>query len=66
MSSTIQVRNKKSNPYVKNILGCTELDQAAKAYREEYREMRTSFIMQYAPELLGDYAECPPAVQRRK
>lgn len=45
--------------YVKNVLECTELDQAAKAYRTEYREMRASFLMQYAPELLGDHAEYP-------
>lgn len=26
---------------------------------EEYREMRASFIIQYAPELLGEYAVIP-------
>ncbi len=45
--------------YLKDIIGCKELDQATEAYQEEYREMRASYIMQYAPELLGEYAKYP-------
>ena len=45
--------------YLKDVMGCRELDQTTEAYQEEYREMRASFIIQYAPELLGDYASYP-------
>ncbi len=45
--------------YVGSVLGCGELDKTAKSYQIEYKEMRTSFIIQYAPELLGEYAEHP-------
>ena len=45
--------------YLKDVAGCKELDQTTEAYQEEYREMRASYIMQYAPELLGEYAKYP-------
>lgn len=42
-----------------NIYGFVELDADSDEVREEYKEMRTSFIIQYAPELLGEYAIIP-------
>ena len=45
--------------YIGSVLGCGELDKTAKSYQLEYREMRASFIIQYAPELLGEYAQHP-------
>ena len=45
--------------YMKDVMGCKELGQTSEAYQEEYRGMRAAFIMQYAPELLGDYAGRP-------
>lgn len=43
--------------YMVNVHGFVELDKD-KVYHE-YEEMRASFIMQYAPELLGEYAAMP-------
>ena len=45
--------------YMKDVMGCKELDQTTEAYQEEYREMRASFMIQYGPELLGDCAGYP-------
>lgn len=45
--------------YIRDVLGCTELAQTSQAYQEEYRAMRASYMMQYAPELLGDCAAYP-------
>lgn len=39
--------------------GLTELDRDCVKVREEYRQLRASFIVQYQPELLGEYAEIP-------
>lgn len=44
--------------YVKG-LGFVELDKDSYKVKVEYREMRASFIIQYAPELLGEYAKMP-------
>ena len=44
--------------YVKG-LGFIELDKDSYKVKLEYREMRASLIMQYAPELLGEYAKVP-------
>lgn len=44
--------------YVKG-LGFVELDKDSYKVKVEYREMRASFIIQYAPELLGEYAKVP-------
>ena len=43
--------------YIVNTHGFTELDH--EEVFQEYSEMRAAFIMQYAPELLGEYAEMP-------
>ena len=45
--------------YIVNELGYTEVDKSESRYKEEYREMRASFLMQYRPELLGELAEIP-------
>lgn len=44
--------------YVKG-LGFVELDKDSYKVKVEYQEMRASLIMQYAPELLGEYAKVP-------
>lgn len=43
--------------YIVNVYGFIELDKDE--VQQEYNEMRTSFIMQYASELLGEYATIP-------
>ena len=45
--------------YIVNELGYIEVDKSEFRYKEEYREMRASFLMQYKPELLGELAEIP-------
>lgn len=49
-----------------NIYGFVELDADSDEVREEYKEMRASFIIQYAPELLGEYAIIPPLKSESK
>jgi len=39
--------------------GFTELPKESKEYTEQYSEMRLSFLIQHAPELLGEYAALP-------
>lgn len=43
--------------YIVNVHGFIELDN--NDVQQEYKEMRASFIMQYEPELLGEYATMP-------
>ena len=43
--------------YIVNTLGFIEVD--AEETKEEYNHLRASFLMQYAPELLGEYATMP-------
>ena len=43
--------------YIVNVHGFVEVE--GEEVRTEYEEMRASFIMQYAPELLGEYATMP-------
>ena len=43
--------------YIVNVHGFVELDN--NEVQQEYKEMRASFIMQYKPELLGEYAIMP-------
>lgn len=43
--------------YIVHAHGFVELDNDE--ITQEYRELRASFIMQYAPELLGEYAAMP-------
>jgi len=45
--------------YIVNKYGFIELDKNSDEIKEEYNQMRASFIMQYAPELLGEYAATP-------
>ncbi len=45
--------------YLKNRYGFTEADKDSEEYIREYQEMRCSSILQYAPELLGEYATPP-------
>lgn len=43
--------------YIVNVHGFTEL--GSEKIKEEYNEMRASFLIQRAPELLGEYATLP-------
>jgi len=43
--------------YIVNVHGFVEIDKDE--VQHEYNEMRASFLMQHAPELLGEYAEMP-------
>lgn len=43
-----------------NECGLVELDRDSVEVGEEYKQLRASFILQYNPELLGEYAEVPP------
>ena len=45
--------------YAKNKYGFEEADKDSDEYKEEYNQMRASFIIQYKPELLGDLASEP-------
>jgi hypothetical protein len=45
--------------YLKDFCGFTEVKQHSGKYQTEYREMRASFLLQYAPELLGALASYP-------
>lgn len=42
-----------------NECGLAELDRDSVEVREEYEQLRASFILQYKPELLGEYAKLP-------
>lgn len=44
--------------YIVNRYGFAEVDKDAEEYAEEYKQMRASFIIQYAPELLGESTTC--------
>lgn len=41
--------------YVVNVLGYREIDSQQPEYQDEYNELRASYILQYRPELLGDW-----------
>lgn len=45
--------------YLKEVHGFTEVDRNTEEYQSEYMQMRASFIIQYAKELLGEYASPP-------
>ena len=45
--------------YVKEKYHFVECSKDSKIYRHQYDELRASFIMQYQPELLGEYAKLP-------
>ena len=50
--------------YITDKLGFAELDKANEDYQFEYKEMRTSFILKYKPELLGALADIPKLKRR--
>jgi len=45
--------------YLINVHGFVELDKDSDEMKEEYSRMRASFLVQHAPELLGEYATLP-------
>ena len=45
--------------YLVKKYGFVELSKDSDEIKEEYNQMRASFIMQYMPELLGEYAQRP-------
>lgn len=42
-----------------NECGLAELDRDSVEVMEEYKQLRASFLLQYKPELLGEYAKLP-------
>lgn len=50
--------------YIKEKYNFTELSKDTEKYRRLYDELRTSFIMQYQPELLGEYANTPELISK--
>lgn len=45
--------------YIKDVYGFIEINQSVDKFQTEYKQMRASFIIQYAPELLGALASYP-------
>ena len=45
--------------YVMNELGYRETDKSDSQYQEEYGQMRSSFLLQYQPDLLGELSNAP-------
>lgn len=45
--------------YIVRILGYSELEADQQDYKEEYDDLRASYILQYKPELLEDLANIP-------
>lgn len=45
--------------YLVKVHGFVELEKDSDEMREEYSRMRASFLIQHAPELLGEYAKLP-------
>lgn len=45
--------------YVMNELGYREIDKSDSQYQEEYGQMRSSFLLQYQPDLLGVLSDAP-------
>jgi len=45
--------------YIKRRYGFVEVSKDTSAYKEEYAQMRYSFMLQYAPELFREYAKIP-------
>lgn len=50
--------------YLQNRYGFEEVNKESEEYQREYREIRCSSILQYAPELLGEYATPPQLITR--
>ncbi len=61
------IKSIKANPhsmddvmkYIKSKYGFVELSKDTHNYQDEYKQMRSSFILQYRPDLLGDLSETP-------
>lgn len=45
--------------YIVTELGYREIEKSDSIYCEEYTQLRASFLQQYKPELLGEFAEVP-------
>lgn len=45
--------------YLKNVYGFVEINKNSDEFQTEYKNMRASYIMMYAPELLGTLASYP-------
>ncbi len=45
--------------YMKAVYGFVEINQSTDEFQTEYKQIRASFIMQYAPELLGTLTPYP-------
>ena len=45
--------------YIQSEFGFVEMDKNSDEVKEGYEQMRAAFIMQYAPELLGNYRDVP-------
>ena len=45
--------------YLKNVYGFVEINKNSDEFQTEYKNMRASYIMVYAPELLGTLASYP-------
>ena len=52
--------------YIRKKYDFTELPKESKKYQRMYHEIRSSFIMQYAPHLLGEYAALPELKSRNE
>lgn len=50
--------------YLQEKYNFTEVNKNSEEYLTQYNEMRASSIMQYAPELLGEYATLPQLLSR--
>ena len=45
--------------YIKNVYGFVEINKNSDEFQTQYKNMRASYIMMYAPELLGTLASYP-------
>ncbi len=52
--------------YLQSRYGFAEVNRDSEEYIREYQEMRCSSILQYAPELLGEYATPPQFTSRNE
>ena len=52
--------------YIKDKYGFCEIDKNTKEYQEEYVYLRSSFLMQHAPWLLGEYEKSPELLSYEK
>lgn len=52
--------------YIRNKYDFIEVSRESKKYQRLYQELRSSFIMQYEPQLLGEYAALPELKSQNK